>query len=85
MCHLQDLLQLAQEEDLFLAVGQRPEAQQRPQHRLAKFWVLLHELRRTLCSPAGLTQTSGQGLWTGLAASATALSAFKQPIGSLHG
>lgn len=41
---LQDLLQLAEEEHLLLAVGQRPKAQQRPQHRLRQRRLLLHKL-----------------------------------------
>jgi hypothetical protein len=41
---LQNLLQLPQEQHLLLAVGQRPEFEQRAQHRLRELWVLLHKL-----------------------------------------
>ena len=42
--HLQDLLQLANEEDLLLAVGDRPVLQQRLEHRLRQLGILLHKL-----------------------------------------
>ena len=48
----QDLFQLADEEDLLLAVGEGPELEQRPQHRLRQLRVLLHEL----CQASNMNQ-----------------------------
>jgi len=63
LCELQDLLQLADEEDLLLAVGERPELEQRPQHRLRQLRVLLHELRAR--GESNSNQGSGQGSESG--------------------
>mmetsp|Transcript_36934 Transcript_36934/g.82122 ORF Transcript_36934/g.82122 Transcript_36934/m.82122 type:complete len:213 (+) Transcript_36934:1576-2214(+) len=46
---LQDLLQLAQEQDFLLAVGHRPELQQSLKHWVRQLAVLLNKLSYTVC------------------------------------